>query len=188
MKACGMELTVSVLKIMALALIDQAPAVSTFHGTVMLYFTNIKSNFRYRWIQFFMQAHNLFIRSQTGKVTVSPEKQQFIYNTIAFHLGTLKRDFYSGRINEDLIPNAEETHFVFNMDKGRTIGIRGENTVKYADVTSGGEGITMMVHVSRVRFAEIECPFLIFQNPSRSYPIRNVPNDVPGVCYRFQPK
>ncbi len=32
------------------------------------------------------------------------------------------------------------------MDNGRTLGFAGDENVKYADVVSGGEGITMIVH------------------------------------------
>jgi hypothetical protein len=34
--------------------------------------------------------------------------------------------------------NADETHFVVNMDNGRTQGMIGDGDVKYADVVSGG--------------------------------------------------
>ncbi len=32
--------------------------------------------------------------------------------------------------------------------------------------------------------SSIETPFLIFINTIRNYPLRNLPDDVPGVCYR----
>lgn len=43
--------------------------------------------------------------------------------------------------------SADETHFLINMDKGRTLGFHGDERVKYADVTSGGEGMTMMIRI-----------------------------------------
>lgn len=89
---------------------------------------------------------------------------------------------------EDAMENADETHFVFNMDNGRTLGFRGTSTVKYADVVSGGENITMMVRITGGSRARIEVPFLIFRNAGRSHPIRGVPDIVPGVCYRSSPK
>ena len=46
----------------------------------------------------------------------------------------------------------------------------------------------MIVHISGERDAKIEQPFLIFKNDRRSYPIRGVPDTVPGVSYRFAPK
>ena len=59
--------------------------------------------------------------------------------------------------------HADETHFIFNMDNGRNIGMRGPEHVKYADVVSGDEGITMMVRISGGN-ARIETPFLVFKN------------------------
>lgn len=52
------------------------------------------------------------------------------------------------------------------------------------DTSSGTESFTAMMHVSGVRPGTIETPFLISRNAARSYPIRGVPDDVPGVCYR----
>lgn len=65
---------------------------------------------------------------------------------------------------------------------GRTIRTRGDQNVAYADIVAGDEGITMMVRIKGGRDARIECPMFIFQNQGRSYPIRNVPDNVPGVC------
>ena len=42
----------------------------------------------------------------------------------------------------------------------------------------------MMVRVTGGVHARIEAPMPIFQNPNCSYPIRGVPDDVAGVCYR----
>lgn len=187
-KSCGMKLSVSVLRTMALAIIQSAPEGSSFHESICFNGCNIRSKITYRWVQMFMQTKGLVIRAQTGKLSVSPEKQLYIEKSIAYHMGILKRGFESGELDEDLLSNADETHFIFNMDNGRTIGMRGDTNVKYADVTSGDEGITMMVHVSGGRFGKVEFPMLIFRNSGRSYPIRNVPDDVPGVCYRSQPK
>ena len=80
---------------------------------------------------------------------------------LAFHLGELKRGFESGELDEDLVENADETHFVFNMDNGRTVGMRGDEHVKYADVASGDEGITMMVRITGGRNARVEAPMLV---------------------------
>ena len=56
--------------------------------------------------------------------------------------------------------------------------------MKYADVVSGDEGITMMLRVTGGFHARIEAPMLIFQNPNFSYPIRGVPHDFASICYR----
>ena len=44
--------------------------------------------------------------------------------------------------------NVDETHFVINMDNGRSLGFRGDSTVKYADVVAGGESMTLVVRIS----------------------------------------
>jgi len=58
--------------------------------------------------------------------------------------------------------------------------------VKY--VTSGGEGMTMMGRISGGSASRIELPFMILKNRDCNYPIRGVPDNIPGVCYRTGPK
>ena len=59
---------------------------------------------------------------------MSPENQLYIEKAVAFHLGELKKGFESGELDEDLVENADETHFLFNIDNGRTVGMRGMST------------------------------------------------------------
>lgn len=61
---------------------------------------------------------------------VSQEKQIHLHKSVAFHLGELKSDFESVLLNVDHIENDDETHFVFNMDNGRTLGFLGDTKVK----------------------------------------------------------
>lgn len=74
----------------------------------------------------FMNANELVMRKQTGKVSVSPEKQLQIEQAVTSNLGGLKRGFDSGEIYEDMIENADKTHLVFNMDNVRKVGFRGD--------------------------------------------------------------
>jgi DDE superfamily endonuclease len=97
-------------------------------------------------------------------------------------------DFGSGVLDENLVENVDETHFVINMDNGKTLGFRGDNDVKYADVVSGGIGMTMVVRLTGGPGSTICAPFMIFQNASDSYPIRGVPDNIPGVSYRTAKK
>ena len=97
-------------------------------------------------------------------------------------------EFQSGALNENFVENVDETHFVVNMDNGKTLGFRGDNDVKYSDVVSGGVGMPMIVRLTGGPGATICQPFMIFQNESCSYPIRGTPDNVPGVSYRTAKK
>lgn len=68
------------------------------------------------------------------------------------------------------------------------LGLKGDEVNKYADFVSGGDPITMMVRLTGGKNASVQPCMLIFMNQNRSYPIRGVPDDVPGVCYRSSPK
>ena len=61
------------------------------------------------WNQAFMARFNIVGRTQTGKLLVSPTKQTYIQQTIAFHMGELQRGFIQGDLHEDLVENVDET-------------------------------------------------------------------------------
>ena len=103
-------------------------------------------------------------------------------------MGEPHRGFKSGKLREELICNMDETHFVINFDNGCTLGFRGDENFKYSDVVSGGEGMTMIVHITGGTSSRIGTPMLIFQNEKRSYPIQGLPDTVPGVAYQTGPK
>ena len=140
------------------------------------------------WTRRFIEKHGIVLRRQTGKLMLLPEANLLIERRVAFFLGRLARDFQSGVLSDEVVENADETHFVFNQDDGKTLGFRGECDIKYADVTSGGEGMTMMVRITGGERSIIANPFIIFKNKDSKYPIRGIPDDVPGVCYRTGPK
>jgi hypothetical protein len=97
-------------------------------------------------------------------------------------------EFDAGILDENLVENVDETHFIINVDNGRTLGFRGDNDVKYADVVSGGVGMTMVVRLTGGVGSRICPPMMIFQNADCSYPIRGIPDDVANVCYRTAAK
>lgn len=66
---------------------------------------------------------------------------------VAAHLGKLCSLFENG-MNDADVSNANETHFVINVDNSCTLGLAGETDVRYADVVNGGEGFTMTVRLS----------------------------------------
>lgn len=64
----------------------------------------------------------------------------------------------------------------------------GEEDVKCADVLFGEEGLTVFVRLRGGPNAKIENPFMVFESQNRRYPIRGVPDNVPGVAYKSGPK
>ncbi|KAL3702045.1 hypothetical protein R1sor_020067 [Riccia sorocarpa] len=79
-------------------------------------------------------------------------KKVLLKAAAAYHMGVLCRGFQSGELDENLQENIDETHFIVNMDNGKTVGFRGDETVKYADVVSGGVAFTMVVKVTSGRW------------------------------------
>jgi hypothetical protein len=129
-----------------------------------------------------MDVHNIMLLSQHGRLTCSVEKQ--IEMGTAYHLGVLQRGFQSGEFDENVMENLDETHFVVNLDNGHTLGFRGDTSVTYAEVVSGGDSMTMVVRISGGRRSIIKAPMLIFTNAHRSYPISRLEDTIPGVTYR----
>lgn len=132
---------------MDISLIDRADPSSTYHNSVVLSGVPISDMVKYQWLQIFMMAHDPIARAQTGKRSLSPEKQEIIEKSVVYHLGVVKRAFENGEFSEDLVSKADETHFLFNMDDGKTIGMFGDGILKYADFVSVNEGMKMMVHI-----------------------------------------
>ena len=137
-----------------------------------------------RFTHWFADRFGIVSRALTGKHKFSPAKIERLEKQVAYHLGVMARGFRSGELNEDCIENVDETHFVIDVDNGRTLGFSGKSEVKYADAVSGGEGMTMVVCLSVGMEAKIQPPFMVFKNGNRSFRIRGVPDNVSGVSYR----
>ena len=118
-----------------------------------------------------MHVHNIVLLSQIGRLTCSLEKEIQIERNTVYHLGVLKRGFDSDLFDENLMENIDETHFVVNMDNGRTLGFRDDTSTKYVEVIFGGDSMTLVVRISGGHRSMIEAPMLIFINPNNSYPI-----------------
>jgi hypothetical protein len=130
-----------------------------------------------------MIKQNVVYRKQTGRMSWSPAKEHHVRMLTTFYLENLYGGFHSGEYNENYMENVDETHFVINMENGKTLGLCGDQTVKYADVVFGGEAMTTVVRVTGGVWAKIMAPMIIFTNAGGAYPIRGVPNNVPGVTY-----
>ena len=135
-----------------------------------------------------MHVHSIVLLSQRGQLTCSLKKKLQIKRATSYHLGVLQRGFESGIFDKNLIENVDETHFVVNLDNSRTLGFRGNTTVKYAEVVSGGDSMTMVIRISGGRRSMIKASMLIFTNSGSNYPIRGLEDNIPGVCYRTGPK
>lgn len=67
-----------------------------------------------RWIQSFMERYSIVARRQCGKLMVSPVKQIQMEQEVAYHLGVVKREFDAGTLDEDVVENVDESHFLVN--------------------------------------------------------------------------
>ena len=132
--------------------------------------------------------HCIVHRAQTEKLMVSAAKQNHLEKTVSYHMGELRRGFESGDLNEDLLCNMDENHFVINCDNGPTLNFCGDTEVRYGDVVSCDYGMTMMVYITGGSRARIGAPLMIFQNSSLSYPINGLLDDVRDASYRSGPK
>ncbi len=70
----------------------------------------------------------------------------------------------SGDIDECMFENVDEAHFIVNMDNGKTLCFSGEKKVKYIEVCSGGQAMTLVVRMTGGPDGRIEVPFMIVQN------------------------
>ena len=100
------------------------------------------------WVDAFQSRHNIVLRQQTGKLKVCRDKELDIETEVTFHLGVLKRQFDYGELDESMVENKDETHFIVNMDHGRTLAFKGFNSIKHEDVVSGGGGMTLVVRIT----------------------------------------
>ena len=89
-----------------------------------------------RWVQSLAERFRIVSRAHTGKHRMSPVTELRIEREVAYHLGTLLCMMTAGEIDENDLENADETHFIINMDNGRKLGFAGDTEVKYADVVS----------------------------------------------------
>ena len=76
-------------------------------------------------------------------------------------LGQLARDLTSIRLCEDNIGNADETNFIINEENGITLGLCGDENMKYVEVISEGEGMEMMVRISGGKNSRVDIPMMI---------------------------
>lgn len=107
--------------------------------------------------------------------------------TIAFHLGNIKRDFESGKIHASEQCNADETHLLVGVKTKKILCYRGATRVKYQQVVSGSEGMTVVITIKGGdSSATVSVPMVIFPNDAYNYPLVGVRTT--SLCYRTQPQ
>lgn len=185
-RRAGVKLNPAVLQEIALELIRDAPEYCSYNSSTRDKKTKklISEHISKEWVRRFMDRFNIVVRDQTGKLQCSEEKELEIEHSVVVFLGEMCRGFQTGELDEDLISNMDETAFKIDMDSGKTLEYAGSEHVKYCEVVSGGQNFTMMVHVQGGRRGVILPPFMVFQNQDCNYPIKGVPDDVPGISYR----
>ena len=127
------------------------------------------------------------IRRKPGALSLSASQTAFIERNVLYHLGCLQRLFESKLLNENSVENMDETHFIFNMNNGKTFGFCGSTKVNYANTTSECDGFTTVLRLRGGVDAKAMQPFLIFKNRDRNYPTENLLDNIEGVSYHTQP-
>lgn len=69
----------------------------------------------------------------------------------------------SGTFDQNFIKNADQSHFIVNLNNGRTLDILGDTRVGYADAKSNEELESMMVRITGGGDACNEPSFSIFK-------------------------
>ncbi|RLN96449.1 hypothetical protein BBJ28_00024737 [Nothophytophthora sp. Chile5] len=87
-----------------------------------------------RRVQDFLERYNIVYRRHKGKKQVSAEKQMQIDRSVAKHLGDLNRQFEDGTLHPDQQYNMDESHFVIDLDDGKTLDFVGAQSVKYRSI------------------------------------------------------
>lgn len=74
-------------------------------------------------------------------------------------------------IDEYVVKNVDEAHFVINFNNGKTLEFVSNEVVKYADAVSDWRRMKNVVSITGVRESSIQPSFIKFQIEDRNYPI-----------------
>lgn len=164
---------------MALVLGDSAPEVSLHCAGNVIDREDIRSTTTNQWLQLFCRqkiAYLCAIRKslcQSWKSRTDWEVHFVLFVDLTVDMAI--KTWYPMQLRHI---------FSFTLDKRCIIGMLGNTYVSYANVTSGDKAIRMTLCVSGGCFDKFECRILIGKNVKWLYPIRNLPEDVPGICHR----
>ena len=140
-----------------------------------------------KWVDSFFNRFNIVIRKQSGAFSRSPSHTAFMERKVLSHLRCLQRRFESKLLDENMVDNLDETHFIFNMDSHKRLGFCGSNKVKYADKFSRCDDFSLVLRLRDDIDAKLMHLFLIFENRNRNYRMVNLPDNIDGVSFRTQP-
>lgn len=121
MLSAGVKFTMGILLQHARELMNNSDSTTSYHISFEQNGRSILDALTRRCMQQFLASNRIVLRVQSGKLMISPSNQEWIENSVSFHMGVLKRGFECGELNEECVENADVTHFLFNMDNGRTI-------------------------------------------------------------------
>ncbi|OWZ03895.1 hypothetical protein PHMEG_00024295 [Phytophthora megakarya] len=138
-------------------------------------------------IQDFTERHNIVYRKIKGKKQVSDAKTAQIEQSAAYHLDRVKHLFDDGVLDPDQQYTMDESHFIIDLDDGKTLDFRDADKVKYRSIFSGREGITMCVLLRGGSDVKRLYSMLIFKNKGFNYPIQGLPDAVDGISDRSSP-
>ena len=121
-----------------------------------------------KWVDSFLNRFNLVTRRQSGALSRSPSQTSFIERKVSYNLGCLQQRFEANLLDDNMVDNMDETHFIFYMYNHKTLSFRGTNKVNYADMVGGCDGFIMVLRLSGSIEAKLMEPFLIFKNRDRN--------------------
>lgn len=90
-----------------------------------------------------------------------------MHREFSYKLGKLARQLCSGELQEKKGTKWDEAQLVINRDNGPNFEFKREDDVKWADIVSVGDRMTIIVRLSDVRDSRIESYFIVFKNKDR---------------------
>ena len=179
-----MRLSRALIQKVALTLLEEENSAYTSSDVDPTTGRLITEHLTMKWVDYFSSRSNIVIRRQSGASSRSPSQTALFERNLSYHLECLQRLFESNLLDENIVENLDETHFIFNMDNGKTLGYRGSIKVNYAGVVSDCDGFNMVLRLRGIVGAKLIEPFLIFKNRDRNYPMANLSENIEGISYR----
>lgn len=111
-----------------------------------------------------------------------------IERRLAYFLVNVSQDLITRPLKEEDIENCDKIHFVINYGAAKTLVFRGDEEVRCAHATLGGDGMTMTLYKARGPHFHMANPFMKFKKQDIKFLIRVTPDNIPVVSYYSGPK